>query len=176
MVKQAFIAGAVLTLVGVAAGAWPAPSTEPSRRLVKTRTYDRRGPTVMVHGDAVRVRVANGQALSVTLLLGSDGYWVRSGVEPLTRERLEGTKVLVVDRAWDTIGDWRTSNLLSRWIHGGGAVLILARGEGPRGPGAHGGTDARHQLGAGRIAVVDPTAFGMAEFVEQLLGAMHWLD
>jgi hypothetical protein len=167
MVKEAFIAGAVLTLVGVAAGAWPAPSTEPSRSLVRMRTYDRRGPTVMVHNGAVRVRVATGQALSVTMLLGTDGYWVRSGSEYLTRERLEGTTVLVVDRAWDTIGDWRTSTLLSRWIHEGGAVLILARGEGP---------EARHQLGAGRIAVVDPAAFDTTDFVDRLLEAIHWLD
>jgi hypothetical protein len=167
MVKAAFIAGAVLTLAGVVAGAWPAPGTEPSRRLVRTRTYDRRGPTVMVHGGAGRVRDAAGQALSVTMLLGTDGYWVRPSFGYLTRERLEGTKVLVVDRAWETVGDWRTTTLLSRWIHEGGAVLVLARGAGP-------GT--RHQLGAGRIALVDPTAFGTTDFVERLLGAIHWLD
>jgi hypothetical protein len=121
----------------------------------------------MVHGRAGRVRDASGQALSVTLLLGTDGYWVRSGSEYLTRERLEGTKVLVVDRAWETIGDGRTTTLLSRWIHGGGAVLILARGHGP---------EARHQIGGGRIAVLDPAAFGTTEFVERLLAAAHWLD
>lgn len=164
MVKQALIAGAVLTLIGVAAGAWPAPGTESSRRLVKTRTYDRRGPRVMVHGGAGRVRDAAGQALSVTMLLGTDGYWVRPSLEYLARERLEGTKVLVVDRPWDTIGDRRTTTLLSRWIHEGGAVLVLARGEG------------RHQLGAGRIAVVDPAAFATTDFVEHLLSTMHWLD
>jgi hypothetical protein len=130
----------------------------------------------MVHGSAGRVRDASGQALSVTMLLGTDGYWVRSSFDHLTRERLEGSKVLVVDRAWDSIGDWRTETLLSRWIHQGGAVLILGRGEGLLGPGAPGGNDARHQLGAGRIAVVDPGAFDTKEFVERLLAAIHWLD
>ena len=167
MVKEAFIAGAVLTLVGVAAGAWPAESArERSWKLVPKRTYDRRGPTVMIHGPD-RVHDASGQALSTTILLGADGYWVRPSREYLTRERLEATKVLVVDRALNAIGDWRTSTLLSRWIEEGGAVLILARGAGP---------DARHQLGAGRIAVVDPAAFGATEFIEHLLAAMHWLD
>src|SRR5687768_10861141 len=150
MVKPAFIAGVVLTVAGVTAGSWPAPSvTERSRKLVRERTYDRRGPTVMVHGDAGRVRDAAGQALSVPALLGADGYWVRARSGYLTRERLRDTKVLVVDRAWDTIGDWRTSTLLSRWIDEGGAVLVLARGEGP---------EARHHLGAGRIFVMDPAA------------------
>jgi len=170
MVKEAFIAGAVLTLIGVAAGAWPAPGTESSRRLVKTRTYDRRGPTVVVHGDAGRVRDAAGQALSVTALLGADGYWVRARSGYLTRERLRDTKVLVVDRAWDTIGDWRTATLLSRWIHEGGAVLVLARGEGP------GDNDAYRHLGAGRIFVMDPAAFAAKDFAEHLLAALHWLD
>ena len=168
MVKPAFIAGVVLTLAGVTAGAWPAASvTERSRRLVQTRTYDRRGPTVVVRGSAGRVRDADGQALSVSALLGADGYWVRARSEYLTRERLKGTKVLVVDRAWDTIGDWRTKTLLSRWIHEGGSVLVLAAGEGP---------EARHHLGAGRVAVVDPAAFATTDFVERLLAAIHWLD
>ncbi len=168
MVKEAFVAGGIITLVGVAAGAWPAESVrERSWKLVPTRTFDRRGPSVMVHDAADRVRVAAGEALSVTILLGADGYWVRPSRDYLTRERLAHTKVLVVDRAWDSIGDWRTSTLLSRWIHDGGSVMVLAGGEGP---------EARHQLGAGRIAVVDPAAFGTAEFMERLLGAMHWLS
>ena len=167
MVKPAFIAGVALTLIGVVAGSWPAESTAPSRRLVTTRTYDRRGPTVMVHGDAGRVRDATGQALSVTMLLGTDGYWVRSRQGPITREGLRDTKVLLVDRAWETIGDRRTTTLLSRWIHEGGAVLILARGQGP---------EARRQIGAGRIAIVDPAAFATTEFGERLLATMHWLD
>jgi hypothetical protein len=167
MVKPAFMAGVALTLAGVIAGSWPAESTERSRRLVPTRTYDRRGPTVMVQSGAGRVRDATGQALSVTMLLGTDGYWVRSRPGPITREGLRDTKVLVVDRAWDTVGDRRTTTLLSRWIQAGGSVLTLARGEGP---------DVRRQVGAGRVAVVDPTAFETTDFVERLLGAMHWLD
>ena len=167
MVKEAFIAGAVLTLAGVAAGAWPAESVrERSWKLVPKRTYDRRGPTVLIHGSD-RVRDASGDALSTTILLGADGYWVRPSRDYLTRERLALSKVLVVDRSWNAIGDWRTSTLLSRWIHEGGSVLVLARGQGP---------ETRHQLGAGRIAVIDPAAFGAAEFVEHLLAAMHWLD
>jgi hypothetical protein len=46
-------------------------------------------------------------------------------------------------------------------------VLVLAPGEGP---------EARHHLGAGRVAVVDPTAFVSSDFVEHLLAAIHWLD
>jgi hypothetical protein len=167
MVKPAFIAGVALTLAGVIAGSWPAESTDLSRRLVRTRTYDRRGPSVLVHGGAGRVRDATGQALSVTMLLGTDGYWVRARPGPITREGLSNTKVLVVDRAWDRVGDGRTTILISRWIHEGGSVLTLSRGEGP---------EARHQLGAGRIAVVDPAAFATTEFVERLLAAIHWLD
>jgi hypothetical protein len=168
MVRAALIAGAALTLAGVAAGCWPSENVmERSRKLVTTRTYDRRGPTVVVHGGAARVRNADGQALSVSMVLAADGYWVRARSEYLTRERLRDAKVLVVDRAWDSVGDWRTTNLLSRWIHEGGAVLELTRGEGP---------EARHQLGAGRIAVIDPTAFSTTEFAERLLGALHWLD
>lgn len=168
MVKPAFAAGVVLTLAGVIAGYWPAERVaERSRRLVATRTYERRGPTVMTHGGAGRVRDASGQALSVTMVLGADGYWERSSRGYLSRAGLEGVSILVLERAWNTVGDWRTTNLLSRWIHDGGAVLILARVEGP---------EARHQLGAGRIAVVDPTAFDTKEFVERLLDAMHWLD
>ena len=168
MVKAAFIAGAALTVAGVVAGAWPAENVmERSRKLVMTRTYDRRGPTVVVHGGAARVRDAQGQAVSVSMVLAADGYWVRTRSEYLTRDRLMDTRVLVLDRPWDSIGDWRTTNLLSRWINEGGAVLVLTRDEGP---------EARHQLGAGRIAVVDPTAFGTAEFAERLLAAVHWLD
>ena len=167
MVKPAFIAGVALTLAGVIAGSWPAESTERSRRLVTKRTYDRRGPTVIVHDGAGRVRDATGQALSVTMLLGTDGYWVRSRQGPVTREALRNTKVLVLDRAWEKLGDRRTTTLLSRWIHEGGAVLILAGGQGP---------EVRRQVGAGRIAVVDPAAFGTTDFVERLLAAMHWLD
>ena len=75
MVKMAFVAGAALALVGVVGLSWPAGSVaERSRRLVKTRTYDRRGPSVTVHAGADRVRVASGHALSVTMLLGADGY------------------------------------------------------------------------------------------------------
>ena len=167
MVKPAFIAGATLTLAGVIAGSWPAESTERSRRLVTTRTYDRRGPTVIVHGGAGRVRDASGQALSVTMLLGTDGYWVRSRQGAVTREGLRDAKVLVVDRPWEKVGDRRTTTLLSRWIHEGGAVLMLAGGQGP---------EARRQIGAGRIAVVDPAAFATTDFVERLLAAIHWLD
>ena len=167
MVKGAFVAGVFLALTGLAAGAWPAESArERSWKLVPKRTYDRRGPTVLIHGTD-RVREAYGEALSVTILLGADGYWVRPSRDYLTRERLEAAKVLVVDRAWNSVGDWRTSTLLSRWIHEGGSVLVLARGAGPQ---------ARHQLGAGRVAVVDPAAFGATDFVEHLLAAMHWLS
>ena len=168
MVKPVFVAGVVLTLAGVMAGSWPVESVaERSRRLVAVRTYDRRGPTVTIHGGADRVRDATRQALSVTMVLGADGCWVRASRGYLSRAGLEGTRILVLERAWKTVGDWRTTNLLSRWIQEGGAVLILARVEGP---------EARHQLGAGRIAVVDPTAFGTTEFVERLLSAVHWLS
>ncbi|MEO6222406.1 MAG: hypothetical protein ABIP90_04090 [Vicinamibacterales bacterium] len=168
MLKPALITGVVLTLAGVAAGCWPVENVmERSRKLVATRTYERRGPRVIVRAGAQRVTDASGQAMSVTMVLSADGYWVRSRDEYLTRELLRGTKILVVDRAWDTLGGRRTTTLLSRWIHEGGAVLMLGRGEGP---------DTRRRLGAGRIAVVDPTAFGTAELVEHLLDAIHWLD
>ncbi len=168
MVKMAFMAGVALTLAGVLGLAWPAPSVaERSRRLVTTRTYDRRGPSVTLHAGADRVRDASGQALSVTMLLAADGYWARSRAEYLTRERLRDTRVLVVDRAWDTVGGRRTKTLLSRWIHEGGAVLVLASGQGP---------ESRHQLGAGRVAIVDPSAFDTTGFVQRLLAAVHWLD
>lgn len=168
MVKMALVAGIALTAAGLVAGCWPQESIqERSRRLVGTRTYERRGPAVTIHADAERVRNAAGETLSVTMVLGADGYWARPRREYLTRERLTNTKVLVVNRPWAEIGDSRTATLLSRWIHDGGAVLVLAGGAGP---------EARHQLGSGRVAVIDPSAFGTREFVDRLLDAMHWLD
>lgn len=168
MVKVALVAGVALALSGIAAGCWPEENVMArSRALVDTRTYDRRGPRVMVYGGAGRVRDASGEALSVTMVLGADGYWVRSGPEYITRDRLKDTRVLVLDRAWDRVGDRRTTNLLSRWIQDGGSVLMLMRGEGP---------EARRELGAGRIAVVDPAAFDAAGFAARLLDAAHWLD
>lgn len=168
MVKFALVAGAALTLSGVVAGCWPEDSVlTRSRRLVPVRTYDRRGPTVIVHAGAERVRVAARTAVSVTGVLGADGYWVRSRPGYLTRERLKDTKVLVLDRPWDRVGDRRTTTLLSRWIQEGGAVLTLTRGEGP---------ETRRDVGAGRVAVIDPSAFETTEFVARLLDALHWLD
>jgi len=168
MVKAALMAGGVLMLVGVAAAAWPSESvTQRSRRLIQVRTYDRRGPTVFVQGGFDRVRVAGGQVLSISTLLATDGYWVRARPGFLTRERLRGVKILAVDRAWNTVGDWRTANMLSRWIEEGGAVLVLSSGEGP---------EARHVVGSGRVAVIDVRAFETEDFVERLLAAVHWLD
>jgi hypothetical protein len=168
MVKPSLIAGAVLMIAGIVTGAWPAERvSERSRRLIPTRTYERRGPTVFVQGGAERVHNASGQALSVLTLLATDGYWVRARPGYLTRERLRGVKVLVVDRAWEAVGDRRTTTMLSRWIHDGGSVLVLARLEGP---------EARHQLGAGRVGVIDPSAFDSAGFVARLLDTLHWLD
>lgn len=168
MVKFALVAGAALTLAGMAVGCWPEDNLPArSRRLVPVRTYERRGPTVVVHANATRVRIAARVAMSVTGLLGADGYWVRSRPGYITREQLKDTKVLVLDRPWDQVGGSRTTTLLSRWIQEGGAVLMLTRGEGP---------EARRDVGAGRVAVIDPSAFETAEFVVRLLDAMHWLD
>jgi hypothetical protein len=168
MVKPLLVAGSLFMLVGVAAAAWPDKSvTQPSRKLVPTRTYERRGPTVYVHGGFDRVRLAGNEVLSAWTLLSADGYWVRARPGYLTRERLRSAKVLVVDRPWNTIGDWRTATMLSRWIQEGGSVLVLAKGEGP---------EARHALGLGRVAVIDAAAYDPAAFVERLLDAMHWLD
>lgn len=168
MVKVTLIAGGILMIAGVMAGAWPAERvTERSRRWIQTRTYERRGPTVFVQGGFDRIHNASGQALSVSTLLATDGYWVRARPGYLTRERLRGVKVLVVDRAWETVGDRRTRTMLSRWIHEGGSVLVLARVEGP---------EARHQVGAGRVGVIDSTAFDSAAFVARLLDTLHWLD
>ena len=168
MVKASLIAGGILMIAGVVAGAWPAERVaERSRRLIQTRTYERRGPTVFVQGGFDRVHNASGQALSVSTLLATDGYWVRARPGYLTRERLRGVKILLLDRAWETVGDSRTTRMLSRWIREGGSVLVLARIEGPQ---------ARHQLGAGRVAVIDSRAFDSAGFVAQLLDTIHWLD
>ena len=168
MVRASLIAGGVLMLAGLVAGAWPEERvTERSRRLIPTRTYERRGPTVFVQGGFDRVQNASGQALSISTLLATDGYWVRSRPGYLTRERLRGVRVLVVDRPWETIGDSRTTTMLTRWIHEGGSVLVLARVEGPQ---------ARHQSGAGRVGVIDSRAFDSAGFVARLLETMHWLD
>ena len=74
MVKFSLVAGAALTLAGVAAGCWPDDNAlARGRRLVPTRTYERRGPTVMVHAGAERARVSAGGAVSVTGVLGADG-------------------------------------------------------------------------------------------------------
>ena len=168
MVKFALVAGAALTLTGVAAGCWPDDNAlARGRRLVPTRTYERRGPTVMVHGAAERARVASRVAVSVTGVLGADGYWVRSRPGYLTRDGLRDTRVLVLDRPLDRVGDLRTTTFLSRWIQEGGAVLMVTRGEGP---------EMRRVVGAGRIAVIDPSAFDTTEFVARFLDAMHWLD
>lgn len=168
MLKISFVAGAALVVAGVAAGCWPDDNAlQTSRRLVTTRTYERRGPVVTVHGTAERVRVADGRTLATTMLLGADGYWVRARPEYLTRDGLNRTKILVLDRPWDAVGDRRTTTFLQRWIHEGGSVLVLARGQGP---------EARRELGAGRAAIIDPSAFDTAQFVERLLDTMHWLD
>ena len=168
MVKAALIAGGMLMAVGVVAAAWPAESvSQRSRQLIQTRTYERRGPTVFVHGGFDRVRTAGDQVLSISTLLATDGYWVRMRPGFLTRHRLRDVRILVVDGPWETIGDWRTRTMLWRWIHEGGSVLVLAPGEGP---------EARHAIGAGRVSVIDPAAFDPAAFVERLLTAIHWLD
>jgi hypothetical protein len=157
-----------LTLAGVVTGCWPKDNAlDRSRRLVPTRTYERRGPVVTVHGGAERIRDAGGHSLSIVMLLGADGYWVRARPGYLTRAGLTGTTVLVIDHAIDAAGHERTSTLLTRWVQDGGSVLLLTRGLGP---------EARHQLGAGRIAVLDPRAFATTNFVARLLDAMHWLD
>ena len=44
---------------------------------------------------------------------------------------------------------------------------MLTDGEGP---------EARHQLGEGRIAAVNPAAFNTTDFVTRLLDAIHWLS
>jgi hypothetical protein len=169
MVKPALVAGLALTVIGLAAGCWPNTSNalERSRRLVPKRTYDRRGPVVTVHVGAERVRDAGGNALSVPMLLGADGYWVRARPGYLTRAGLTGTRVLVLDRAMDAVGDARTTTFLTRWLQEGGAVLMLTKGQGP---------EARRDVGAGRVAVIDPAAFDTTDFVDRLLDAMHWLD
>ncbi len=166
MLKMAGMAGVALLVAGVAGGCWPRENVMArSRALVLTRTYDRRGPAVFVETRAGRVRDAAGQMLSVPMLLGADGYWTRSGPEYITRERLENTRVLVIDRDVEALGG-RTTTLVSRWIESGGSVLVLARGQGP---------EVRTERGLGRAAVIDPSAFAAADFVGRLQAAMHWL-
>ncbi len=137
--------GVALLLAGVAVGCWPRENVlARSRALVVTRTYDQRGPRVFVETRAGRVRDAGGQVLSVPMLLGADGYWARSGPEYITRERLQDTRVLVIDRLPEQLGNRRTTTLVSRWIESGGAVMVLTAGQGPEGtngawPGTSGG-------------------------------------
>ena len=159
--------GVALLMAGVAAGCWPRENVlARSRALVVTRTYDQRGPRVFVETRAGRVRDAGGQVLSVPMLLGADGYWARSGPEYITRERLQDTRVLVIDRLPEQLGNRRTTTLVSRWIESGGAVMVLTAGQGP---------EVRTERGLGRVAVIDPSAFAAPDFVARLQAAMHWL-
>lgn len=168
MLKHALMAGVALMMGGIASGCWPDDNVlQYSRRLVATRTYERRGPIVTVDRGADRVRTADRRTLATTMLLGADGYWVRARTQYLTRESLRGTRVLVLDRPWDDMGDRRTTTLVTRWIHEGGSAIVLAAGQGP---------EVRRGIGGGRVAVIDPSAFETAAFVERLLDAMHWLD
>jgi hypothetical protein len=168
MLKPALLTGIVLLVAGVSGCWWSDDNAlQNSRRLVLKRTYERRGPVVTLHEGADRVRTADGRALAMTMLLGADGYWVRSRPQYLTRDGLTGTKILVLDEPWDEVGDGRTTTFLTRWINEGGSVLLLTRGRGP---------DDRTEIGAGRVAVLDPSAFNTTEFVERLLAAAHWLD
>jgi hypothetical protein len=168
MVKAGFRLGIALTLAGVVGGCWPGDDASAgSREWVKSRTYERRGPRVMVDVGARRIRDAAGRVLSVPVLIGADGYVVRSGPEYVTRERLVGTQVLVVDRAPEALADRRTAALITRWVKEGGSLLVLARNS---------GFDAQQLLGAGRVAAIDPSAFAADEFVSRLLAALHWLD
>lgn len=168
MVKGAIALGMALTLAGVAAAWWPREAVLQGRALVDTRTYERRGPRVFVDRRAAIVRDGARVRVSITSVLSADGYLVRSGPEFITRDRLEGLKVLVVNRPLDALGDWRTITLVRRWIDAGGAALVLSTD-------APGPPERRHQ-GAGRVATLNPEAFDTRGFAVALLDAMHWLD
>ena len=160
--------GIGLSLAGVAMVCRPMPAIlAPGRTSSGDAPVERRGPRVFVEFRAAHVRDRDRQQLSVNSVLHGAGYRVRARPEFITRDGLEGNRVLVVDRSVDALGDWRTAALVNRWIDDGGALLILAAGQ----PGP-----ARVRQGAGRVAALDPTVLTPRAFIMDLLDAMRWLE
>jgi hypothetical protein len=166
--KPLIAVGLCLTVAGVVAGCWPSdPAFARSVRLVETPTWPRRGPRVLVDWPVALVRDAARDVVSIPGVLVGDGYLIRSGPEFITRERLQGARVLVIHGAVSDIADGRTRTLVTRWISEGGAVLMLTTGQ---------PSNARQVVGAGRMASFTPSSVPAPELVAQLLATMHWLS